>query len=111
MAWAVFLFVAAVLLFIVVATLSLVALIGVFAKADARYLIALPVMVLAALGAVVSGRTSSRQFDEMSCDGWGRATGREVRFEDVHYFDWRCLTLDSEGRWLDRDAVLRTEVD
>lgn len=50
-------------------------------------------------------RGIDRHFSETACLGWGKETGREVRFVDVTFWSYPCLVRTTDGRWLDKSQL------
>jgi hypothetical protein len=60
----------------------------------------------AVFGGVIIGRDVDHHFQEQGCRNYGEQTSREVRWVDVHYFDYGCY-VEWNDTWIPRDDYVR----
>jgi hypothetical protein len=39
------------------------------------------------------------------CNGFGQATGREIKFVDYTFWNYECLTPSKDGKWVTTDQL------
>jgi predicted Zn-dependent protease len=78
----------------------------------ARFIVAVVgtvTVVVSTLG--LAGRQVSHWHGRNACAAWGEATGREVKWVDLTFWQYGCLTPTDDGRWVWTSQVIKVEQD
>jgi hypothetical protein len=66
-----------------------------------RFSVGMLVMVIALVAVAVFGaRGAVHHLDVNTCQRFGQESAHETRFIDYHFWDWDCLVLLGNGKWV-----------
>ncbi|QRY51814.1 hypothetical protein [Mycolicibacterium septicum] len=70
---------------------------------DFLFAIVVPGLVaLVVIGGLATGimKLVVEPVDRSSCAAFAEASGRETKFVEYNFFEWDCLTPQSDGKWI-----------
>jgi hypothetical protein len=60
---------------------------------------------LALIAIVVGVRMVDHHYQVSTCEGFGTATTRTVKFVDYSFWKYECLTPSKDGKWVTTDQL------
>lgn len=67
-----------------------------------KYVILFIITAIVALIIIITFtvRTVSHHYDKANCHSYSVETNRKTKFVEYNYFQWKCFTPTSDGKWL-----------